>query len=176
MNRETVVKELKRRMELGGWSAAKLALAVGRGDTFIKEYLSGKKKQDMAALDLAKVCEQLGCTADDLFHPDPKIDQEMARVGGNLDLFISGLGKTPEEVSQEFGFKPGALGLRFGGSGYPSLRFLVPFCTKYGCSIDWLFRHVSEDGVSSSAGYSPPKRQASQAVSQELEPPVHGKS
>jgi transcriptional regulator with XRE-family HTH domain len=149
-NRETVANELRRRMKFGGWSATRLSQAIGRGDTFIKEYINGKKKRDMAAMDLAKICEQLGCTADDLFYPDHKIDQEMIRVGSNLALFILSLGKTFDEVSREFGVKPGALGSQFGGFGYPSIRFLIPFCAKYGCSIDWLFHHVSDGEISSS--------------------------
>lgn len=169
MNREVFINELQRRMDLAGRKSVPLALDAGLKRDFIKDIFNGKS-QDPGVLKLNEICRILGCRVDDLINPQPALEQQMADAGNNLRVFIEGLGKTPEEVASEFKVRPAELGIKFGGAGYPSLPFLIAFCAKYGCSMDWIFRQASGLRPSLMAGRSPPEIQASPEASRAKEP------
>jgi transcriptional regulator with XRE-family HTH domain len=164
MDRDVFIAEIKGRIKAARTSAKKLPVKVGLKEGYIYDIFNGKTEEP-GIFKMHLICKGMGCTIEDLLEPNPDLSRHIADVGNRLRIAIEGIGKTPEEITKEFGVSIERLGYRFGGVGYPDMFFLDAFCQKYGSTMDWLFRDVSFGVPSSWADRFLQEKEASQAAS-----------
>ena len=62
-------------------------------------------------------------------------------VGGNLRLAREALGKSPSQLTKEYGLRnQSKLHNWETGVNYPNLWFLIKLCDDYGFTLDWFLR------------------------------------
>lgn len=139
--------ELRRRIDASGYSESAISKASGAREDFVRD-MYRKPNQDPGVIKMHRLCRFLKCRVDDLFDP-PELTQHAVDACFRLEMTIEEIGRTPEDIAQEFGVTTAELGQGFGGSRYPDLVFLTGFCQKYGFTTDWILSGVPF-GVSAS--------------------------
>jgi transcriptional regulator with XRE-family HTH domain len=108
--------------------------------------------------------------------PGTSATQHKLEVGTRLKLIIQASGLSVTDWAKKYGRKKQNVTEWVKGRSYPDIEVLIRVCENEALTLDWFFRNI-EAGISKAWAdrLSQPKP-ASQAVSRELEPPVHGKS
>jgi transcriptional regulator with XRE-family HTH domain len=78
-----IAKEIRRRMQLLGFSAERLSLAAGLNKTYVRDIFTGRARSPKLD-NLAKLAGALGCSVDELTGQDPPRREDQAQTDPEL--------------------------------------------------------------------------------------------